>query len=169
MFESILSGLAKAAPFLGAGAKLYAANEARRASNRQADLIREQASRDAAQRQRQNQRLLASQRARYSAAGVTLEGTPGLVLDETDSMAAQDISDIYYFGNQSANAARRSGRAGMIGGFLDASSSLLGGHDNWKDLGLFGSSQPSVGGGSFTSGSANRGQYYFRNRDNYLR
>ncbi|MCC4240386.1 hypothetical protein [Thalassospira povalilytica] len=134
MFESIFSALSKAAPLLGAGAKLYAANETRKASNRQAKLIREQSSRDAALRQRQNQRLLASQRARYSAAGVTLEGTPGLVMDETDSMAAQDIADLYYFGNQNANAARRTGRAGMIGGTLDAGGSLLGGYDNWKTL-----------------------------------
>lgn len=134
MFESILSGLSKAAPLLGAGAKLYAANEARKSANRQADLIREQARRDAEQRRRQNQRLLASQRARYSAAGVTLDGTPGLVLDETDRLAAQDIADIYYFGNQNANAARRSGRASMISGTLDAGGSLLGGYDNWKEL-----------------------------------
>lgn len=134
MFESILSGLSKAAPLLGAGAKFYAANEARKASNRQADLIREQTRRDAEQRKLQNRRLMASQRARYSAAGVTLEGTPGLVLDETDRLAAQDISDLYYFGNQNADAARRSGRASMIGGTLDAGGSLLGGYENWKDL-----------------------------------
>lgn len=134
MFESILSAFSKAAPLLNAGARLYTANEARKASNRQAKLIREQTSRDAAQRQRQNQRLLAQQRSRYTAAGVTLEGTPGLVLDETDSMAAQDIADLYYYGQQNSNAARRTGRARMIGGTLDAGGSLLGGYDNWKTL-----------------------------------
>lgn len=134
MFESIFSSLAKAAPLLGAGAKLYAANETRRSLKRQDQLRREQTDRDVAQRRRQNQRLLAKQRSRYTAAGVTLEGTPGLVLDETDSMAAQDIADLYYFGNQNANAARRTGRAGMIGGTLDAGGSLLGGYDNWKTL-----------------------------------
>jgi len=137
MFENILKWASAAAPLASAGAQFYAANEARKAGNRQAKLIREQTSRDVAQRQRQNQRLLASQRSRFSSAGVTLEGTPSLVLDETDALAAQDISDLYYFGNQNANAARRGGRASMIGGSLGATGSLLGGYETWNKLGLF--------------------------------
>ncbi|WP_417733127.1 hypothetical protein [Rosistilla oblonga] len=137
MFESILKWASAAAPIATAGAQLYSANEARKSSKRQANLIREQTSRDVANRQRQNQRLLASQRSRYSAAGVSLEGTPGLVLDETDALAAQDISDLYYFGNANAKAAKKSGTASLIGGSLGAAGSLFGGYKTWNDLGLF--------------------------------
>lgn len=137
MFESILKWANAAAPALGAAASAYSAYEAIQSSKRQSSLIKEQASRQAAATRRDAQRLKANQRARFSAAGVTLEGTAKDILDETDALAEQDVADILYYGNQSANQARKSGRATAIGNSLSGAGSLLGGYKTWRELGFF--------------------------------
>lgn len=137
MFSNILKWANAAAPLISAGAAAYSAREAVQSSKRQSSLIREQANREAAAKRRDAQRFKANQRARFSAAGVTLEGTAKDILDETDALAEQDVADILYYGEQSANQARKSGRATAIGNSLSGAGSLLGGYKTWRELGFF--------------------------------
>lgn len=137
MFASILKWASAAAPVASAGASLYSAYEARQSSKREASRIQEQARRQADATRRDAQRLKASQRARYGAAGVTLDGTAQDILDETDALAEKDVADILYYGGQAASSARRSGNATAIGNSLSGFGSLLGGYKTWDELGLF--------------------------------
>ncbi|MEQ9347745.1 MAG: hypothetical protein RIG26_14995 [Thalassospira sp.] len=137
MFESILKWANAAAPIASAGASLYSAYEARQSSKREAGRIQEQARRQGDATRREAQRLKAKQRARYSAAGVTLDGTAQEILDETDALAEKDVADILYYGGQASRDARRGGNATAIGNSLTGFGSLLGGYKTWNDLGLF--------------------------------
>ena len=101
---------------------------------------------------KQSQKTLASQRARYSKAGVILEGTPELVATETMSEAALDAMAIRYAGTveqsqllakeagykQSAMLSEMQGGMYKSAGYLNAGSSLLTGLGNAAIIGMGG-------------------------------
>ncbi|MEM7122067.1 MAG: hypothetical protein AAF563_12360 [Pseudomonadota bacterium] len=94
------------------------------------------------QSRRQTARLLATQRARFGKAGVTLQGTPLLVQDETAAEGELEARIIRFGGNVDATSLRNSAAvqrseasALRTGGFLNAGQTLLAG----ADAGAFGS------------------------------
>ena len=67
-----------------------------------AALAKQEAERKAKKKELEKERLLGMQRARYGKSGVQLEGTPLLVMEETNKLLEQDIADILYGGELEA-------------------------------------------------------------------
>lgn len=129
LFKSLGDILGFGASLVKAGASVYSAVEARKASKRQAQYERDRASRDAEISRRETRRRVGQQRASFAAQGLMLdeEDSTGLLIGETEKFGAQDIRDILDFGNRRANNARKSGRAALIGGGLSGAGELLDG------------------------------------------
>ncbi len=91
-----------------------------------------------------NQRLMASQKAAFGAAGVRAEGSPLMVLQSTAEDAEIDALAVRYSGSiqearakSEAAAARADGRAARTGGFFRAGTSLLTGASGVAKSGIF--------------------------------
>ena len=133
MWESLAKLFSIGSSAIRAGASIYQAREARKASKRQAEMERANASRQAEQRRHDMRRRLGVQRASFAAQGLSLDGSPGVLLEETERFGEEDIRDILNMGNLRAKEARRRGKAAWIGGGLGAVGSLLdGGFDYYR-------------------------------------
>ncbi|RED52185.1 hypothetical protein [Aestuariispira insulae] len=119
--------LSVGATALQAGASIYQARASRKAAKRQASYERKAAGQEAENRRRDLRRRIGLQRASFAAQGIDLEGSPGLLIDETERYGQQDIDDILSMGEMRAGMARRRGRSAAIGGGINAAGSLLGG------------------------------------------
>jgi len=127
MWETIgkLFGIGSA--LVKTGASIYQAKTARKAARRQAEYERRSAGLQAEQRRRDMRRRIGVQRANFAAQGIRLDGSAGLLVDETERLGLQDIGNIRSMGEMRASMARKRGRAAAIGGGLSAAGSLLGG------------------------------------------
>ena len=140
------STIIAAAALAGAGASVFGAVQANSAADEQADLARSDASARAAERARMTERqstleqrdindTLDRQKLAYLASGVTLEGSPLLMMEETRKRGAENIEEIELAGKagsqaqlaegrRTAESAKASGRQAMIRGITGATSSL---------------------------------------------
>ncbi|MFD2205503.1 hypothetical protein [Kiloniella antarctica] len=116
-----------AASALGMGGSLFKGFAEQKRAKKQAKLARRQAALDARVSQRNTQRLAGQQRANFAAAGLKIEGSPALLIEETENLGAEEVSNILYAGDQQAKAYKRAGRNSAIGGFLNAGTSYLNG------------------------------------------
>ena len=138
--------VAIAAAVAAAGAGAYSADQQRRAGNQQADYNAAVAEEDAKAAKakaeydelahRENVRkILAAQRALYGKSGVSMEGSPLLVMEDTEKQGELDALAIRYGGDvasarsrSEANLARMQGRNNAYaakGGYIQAGSTLL--------------------------------------------
>lgn len=133
---------------VSAGTAVYSADTQRRAGNQQADYnaaVAEQDARAAKDKaeydekaHRENVRkILATQRALYGKSGLSMEGSPLLVMEDTEKQGELDALAIRYGGDvasarsrSEANLARMTGRNNAYaakGGYIQAGSTLLSG------------------------------------------
>ncbi|MCZ4280011.1 hypothetical protein O4H49_04425 [Kiloniella laminariae] len=120
-----IGGLSATAGLLGAGSSLYGGFAEQKRAKKQAKLARWQASLDAQNSRRNTQRLAGQQRANFAAAGLKIEGSPALLIEETEQLGAEEVNNILYAGDQEAKAYKRAGRNALIGGTLGAGAGFL--------------------------------------------
>ena len=137
-----------AAAVIAAGAGVYSADQQRRAGNQQADYNAAVAEEDAKaakakaeydeKAHRENVRkILATQRALYGKSGLSMEGSPLLVMEDTEKQGELDALAIRYGGDvasararSEANVAKMTGRNNAYAakaGYMQAGSTLLSG------------------------------------------
>ena len=140
--------LAIAAAVAAAAGSAYSADTSRRAGNQQADYNAAVATEDAKaakakaeydeKAHRENVRkILATQRALYGKSGLSMEGSPLMVMEDTQKQGELDALAIRYGGDvasararSEANVAKMTGRNNAYGakaGYVQAGSTLLGG------------------------------------------
>lgn len=133
---------------LSAGGAIYqaqAASSAARSNANIADqnavLSRQQAALEAARHRRQSAKLLAGIRTGYLSSGLTLDGSPLDVLEESALNAEYDNMRITYGGelkargySDSAALDRMRARNSETAGYLGASAALIGGYGNYVKL-----------------------------------
>ena len=95
-------------------------------ARRDAEIARQRATREEADSRRRSQRILAAQRAGFSAAGVTLEGTPLLVEEESAGEAELDALTLRFGGRVEASRFEARARAAEFGGRAAFAKSLFG-------------------------------------------
>ena len=130
-----------------------------RTAKQQAEYAKQQAEADAQTKQRQFDRVLAAQRARFGASGVLPEGTPLLVEMQSQEEAALDVLRVRHGGlvasqGLRAEAAqfRRAGRLQERQGYLSGTASLLQGVSQGASIyGRRSSSAPPAGTGSVSN------------------
>jgi hypothetical protein len=150
------TSLALAAAGVGAGASIYSGIEGRKAANEQADMARAQASDEAAEVRRLAARqaelegrnidsTIASQKVAYLASGVTLEGSPLLMLEKTRREGAENLEEIRKAGESGsrsslaqgqaiAESAKSAGRQQLVSGISGAVKSASAGYSVYKGL-----------------------------------
>lgn len=114
-------------PALSAAANLYQGYAVNKSAKQQATLAREEAASAARTRETEIRQLVANQKTAYTAAGIALEGSPELLIAETESLGAQEVADIRNLGEARARNLREQGRNALIGSGLSAAASLTGG------------------------------------------
>ena len=113
-----------------------------RVAEQQAESARQAAAADAETRRRQLDRVLGTQRARYGASGVIpSEGSPLLVMMESEEEAALDVARVRHGGAAAAHGLglessilRRQARQASRAGFLSGTSALLTGVSSGASL-----------------------------------
>jgi len=106
----------------------YAAGEAEeRAEKRRAKELRYRYGVQAAQAEKEHRRLIATQKARYGASGLTMEGTPLLVQMESLKESEEELARIRTFGEMAAGESELLGKLARRAGYARAGGELLGG------------------------------------------
>ena len=108
-------------------------NDAAAQAETQAQTVRQEAGRNAADLRRRNDALLARQRVRYASGGIRLSGSPLDLLADAASESELAIQDTLYRGESEASGltvrgetARRRGKEARRQGLLSTGASLLG-------------------------------------------
>lgn len=111
----------------------------------QGALLAQEAQYDAIQKARDVKRFREAQASGYNASGVTLEGTPLLVLEETRRLGQEEVDAILrrgtaaqYLYNKKATQTKRSGRMALLGSFAGAATGGLNTYLVGRQYGLFG-------------------------------
>jgi hypothetical protein len=124
-------------------AGMQSANAEAGALEQQANITMQQAQYDAQQKRRSVLQEAADQSEQYANSGVTLEGTPSRILEDTRRQGQQEVNQIQKRGQYSAQLLRtqalrqkQAGRLSLFGGIANASMGAL---DNYiKGAGTFG-------------------------------
>lgn len=147
MASQALSGLTQIAGGLF-GAR--AASQESALIDEQASLAEQEAAYEAEQRARDVRKFQAKQESKYLASGVTLAGSPALVLEETRQLGQQEIDAIMRRGQAQAKLlrmkskqTRSAGRAGILSSLLGAGAGGFQAYMYGKQFGLFGT--PATG------------------------
>jgi len=107
---------------LGAVGSIYGGIQAQKAGEEQAGAIGRDTQENAKRNREDLESLKKKQTLGFLNSGVLLEGTPLLVLEETERKGSADIQGGIQRGMQQANAARRAGRDAFIGSIFSAGS-----------------------------------------------
>jgi len=153
-----------AAAVVSAGASVAGGISADKASKKEANLLNDQAAlaqseaqAEAKRRANEVRKFHRKQALAFTKNGVTLEGSPLLVLDETlregqeevDAIVRQGTAQAKYY-RESAAQARNKGRAALIGGIGSAASSAIGAYGIGKSAGMFNAGN-TASAGKFTN------------------
>lgn len=123
---------------VSAGASIAGGISANRAANREASALeeqgriaREEANREAQLHAADVRRFQRTQAVAFTKNGVTLAGSPLLVLDDTVARGQEEVDSIVRSGdaqgrlyNQNASQARSKGRSALLGGIVSAGTSV---------------------------------------------
>lgn len=140
-----------AATVVSAGASIMGGISARSSANREAKALNEQAAlaqneatAEAQRRATEVRQFQRRQKLAFLKNGVTLEGSPLLILDETLTAGQEEVDAIMRRGTaqakyyrESAAITKNKGRAALIGGIGGAASSFIGGYGIGKSAGMF--------------------------------
>ena len=114
-----------------AGYSAYSSEKAARAQERSADKAEDRAKRAAALRaadtEKQHRRVIASQEASYGAAGLTMEGSPLLVQQESLKESKEQLNRILEGGQYASDVYKQAGEEASMAGEAGAIKSLLSG------------------------------------------
>lgn len=130
------------------GGGVYAGIAANNEADHQARVARAEAENRAAAARRQYERLRRQQKVAFLNSGVSLEGSPLLVLEATRQEGNQAANDFIAQGNSAAKDLNRQGRNALIGGIVSGISSGA----------SIGAKGASAGGGSNTGGGGSNAQ-----------
>lgn len=150
-----------AATTISAGSSIaggYAASKAAKKEanmlNDQAATAEEQAQLEARRRAEDVRKFEKRQKLAFLKNGVTLEGSPLLVLEETLRLGQEEVDSIIRAGasqgrllREKAGITKRQGRAAMIGGIGNAATSVIGTYAIGSQAGLWGKAGKGAGAG----------------------
>ncbi|WP_085905910.1 hypothetical protein [Kiloniella majae] len=125
--KGLASTAKTAATLFNVGASVYNGITGARDAKKNAKLIRQQSEREADLKRRQTRRLVGQQRANFAAAGIQIEGSPALLIEETEQLGEEEAQNILQYGNAQAKAYKSQGTNALIGSGLSAGAGLLGG------------------------------------------
>lgn len=121
-----LGTLSTAGRVISSAGSLFSGLSQASALEQNASLARQQAQFDAAQKRRETQSLLSTQRARYGASGVRVNvGSPVDFIAETAEQGELDALMTLYGGKAESEIYKSRARQARVGGFLGAGTSLL--------------------------------------------
>ncbi len=140
------------ATLVAAGGSVYSGIQQQKAAEASADTAeeaaaatREKAAYDEKMHREKMQKILSSQQAAYGTSGVTTEGSPLLVMEDTARQGELDALAIRYGGDveaaqkrSAANLYRMQGNTAMTSGIIGAGSSLLSGATKYYDNKMYG-------------------------------
>lgn len=116
-------GSQAAAGFEGVS-QLYGGVEANKQARKQAKIIEREAEEKAEAHAKNVSRFEASQKVGFLKSGVTLEGSPMLVLEDTRREGAKEVEAIRRTGRAQAESLRDQGRVALIQGILGGGASF---------------------------------------------
>ena len=122
----IVSIIATAAsPAYSAYSSYRAGKEEKKERRRAATEITRRRELEAQAAEKKHRRILASQRALYGAAGVTMEGSPLLVQIESLKESEEELARIRQFGEYEASQQRRLGSMAQRSGYVEAGGEVV--------------------------------------------
>ena len=150
---ALSQGVTALATLAGGGLSMSAARAEAELQERQASIAMDEARRDATQKAREVSRFQAKQAQSYASSGVTLEGTPIDMLEQTRREGQEEVDAIFKRGEaqkellyMKAKILRRSGRNAMLGSVLGAGAKGIDGYILGRRLGMYGNGNGSEGG-----------------------
>ena len=129
------------------GASLLGGFGSRRAAKKQRAAIDAQVRIAVAEKQREIEKFSGDQAMAYLATGVTLEGSPLMVLKETREQGARDIEAIKATGGAQGRAVMAQGRSGFFQGLTSAAVQGLGIYNSMGPAKSISTPTPSYTGG----------------------
>lgn len=102
------------------------------AANQQAKNAQQEAEAQARIEARNNIEAEARQKVAFLSSGVSLEGSPLVVLQETQSRGDVNIDNIIDSGERQASSISSSGRQALFGGLTSAAGTAVGGFQDFK-------------------------------------
>lgn len=130
---------------------IFSGWSARQNAKRNAGILEEETRAAAAQKTRDLKKLEGSQRLAFAKSGVTLEGSPLMVLEETRQQGTAEIRDLLMTGYRKAAGIRTAGRQAFIGGILK------GGEEAAAAIATGGMSEASKSAKQYSSSSGSAG------------
>lgn len=100
--------------------------QAQKTAKENARIQMENAQAEAKNKAKEVERLRSLQQAQYGASGVTLDGTPLMVLDNTTKEGDEEVNDILRRGSNNAKVLRMEGRNAMMSGLFNAAGTAGG-------------------------------------------
>lgn len=135
---------------IGGGMSLMASNKQAKAMEQQGDLALVEGIRDAGLIEQQGRQFVANQKMKYIMSGVSIVGSPMLVLDDTAEKVKQEIAAtktralaqrILAYDNAEVTA--NEGRAKFLSSLVSAGTSGFSLYSSAKSAGLFGNTAPA--------------------------
>lgn len=133
-----LSTMLLAATAVQAVGGILGGMQANKVAKENARIEMENAKAEAKQKAKEVERLRSLQQAQYGASGVTLDGTPLMVLDETQKEGDAEVNDILRRGSNNAKVLRMEGRNAFTSGLFKAAGTVGGNIYSGYDQGVFG-------------------------------
>lgn len=119
------TGFLVAMTALSAATSIKQGIDERNAAKRQAGLMEEETRIAAMNKTNDLKRLEGAQRLAYAKSGVTLEGSPLLVLNETHNQGTREIDNLLTSGYTKAEYTRLAGRDAFVAGVLNAGTTAM--------------------------------------------
>lgn len=136
---------------LGGFAQRSAANVEANSIQDQAQISLRESRQAAAQRAYDVTKFQSEQAHKYASSGITLEGSPALVLEETRRLGQQEVDALTRSGNAKYNLmmtqarqTKNAGRAALIGAFAKAGQSGLSAYTMGKSVGVYGNTPTTL-------------------------
>lgn len=146
-----LAAVSAFSALLGGFAQNSAANTEANSIQSQAQIALQESRQAAAQRAYDVTKFQSEQAHTYASSGITLEGSPALVLEETRRLGQQEVDALTRSGNAKYNLmmtqaqqTRNAGRAALIGAFAKTGQSALSAYTMGRSVGLYGNAPVSL-------------------------
>lgn len=110
------------ATVVSAGASIVSGRQQKKAADKQAAIMERESKEKAESEKAEAERVRKLQKVAFLSSGVTLEGSPLLVMEETSAQGRTNAQRTVRAGADQASVTRQQGRAALVGGFGDAAS-----------------------------------------------
>lgn len=134
---------------LGAAGQVFAGSQAMKAGNEEAFETMRATKKEAARKRQELEKFKGKQSMSFLQSGVLLEGSPLLVLEETEQQGSEEIQEITEGGFRKAESLRRAGRDAFIGSLFSAAGGMAKGASGMSGGSMStGKSKPTATGGN---------------------